>query len=70
MPEMRTKTIDTYDRQGRLVASEPIAIELSDEALAKEEAEKTISELDKASETGLTLAEVVRFLKALAVLRR
>ncbi len=55
---------------GRLIATEQVPYEVSDEELAREQAEATIAQLSALSDAELTTAKLKLLVKALAILRR
>ena len=70
MPETRYETIETYDNKGNLIGTEQIPREVSDEELAREEAEAAVMELSALPDVELTTAKLRKLVKALARLRR
>jgi len=70
MPETRYQTVETYDNNGRLIATESIPYEVSDEELEKEKAEMVVAELSALSDAELTTGQLRKLVKALAKLRR
>jgi len=70
MPETRNHTIETYDNNGRLIATESISYEVSDMELEKEAAEMVVAELSALSDGELTTGQLRKLVKALAKLRR
>jgi len=71
MPEIRYETIETYDNKDNLIGTEQIPYEVSDEELEREEAETIVAKLSALNnDAGFTVPQVVKFLKALAKLRR
>ena len=70
MPEIRYEVIETYDNKGNLIGTEQIPQEVSDEELAKEEAEAVVRELSTLPDAELTTTKLRSLVKALARLRR
>lgn len=70
MPETRYGTIETYDNKGNLIGTEQIPGEVSDEELAREEAETVVTELSALPDAELTTTKLRRLIKALVRLRR
>lgn len=70
MPEIRQQTIETYDNTGRLIATEKISYEVSDEELEREAAEATAAALSALPDSELTTAKMKKLVKALVRLRR
>ena len=70
MPETRYQTIETYDNNGKVIETEQIPYEVSDEELGEEETEKTIAQLSTLPDAELTTAKLKALVKALARLRR
>ena len=70
MPETRNQTIETYDNNGRLIATESIPYEVFDEELERGETEKVVAELSILSDAELTTGQLRKLVKALAKLRR
>ena len=70
MPETRYETIETYDNKGKLIGTEQVSCEVSDEELAREEAETVVTELSALPDIELTTTKLKRLIKALASLRR
>lgn len=70
MPEIRQQTIETYDNNGQLIATEKVSYEVSDEVLEREAAETTAAALSTLPDSELTTARMKKLVKALARLRR
>ena len=70
MGEIRYETIETYDGNGNLIATEQIPCEVSDEELEREMAEMVLSQLSAIDDHDLTLPQLAKFLKSLVKLRR
>lgn len=70
MTQTKYCNVETYDRNGTLIASESIPYEVSDEMSEKEAAHSAIEELAKVEDEDMTPVQISRFLKALAKLRR
>ncbi len=70
MPEIRYQTVETYDNKGKVIETESVPYEVSDEELGREQAESTIAELSALADEALAVPQIGRFLKALARLRR
>lgn len=68
MPQTRQETIDTYDKNGNLIASESVAYQVSDEEQAREQARVTVAEMLRLKDDELTLPQASRFLKAIALI--
>ncbi len=70
MPEIRQQTIEAYDNNGRLIATEKVSYEVSDEELEREAAETTAAALSALPDSELTTAKMKKLVKALVRLRR
>lgn len=70
MPEIRQQTIEAYDNNGRLIATENVSYEVSDEELEREAAETTAAALSTLPDSELTTAKMKKLVKALVRLRR
>ena len=70
MPETRYQTVETYDKNGKVIETEQIPYQVSDEEIEKEEAEKTIAQLSALTDAELTTAKLKQLIKALVKLRR
>ena len=68
MPQTRHETIDTYDNNGNLIASESAAYQVSDEEQDREHARATVTEMLSLKDDEPTLPQVSRFLKAIALI--
>lgn len=69
MPETRYQTIETYDNNGKVIETEQIPYDVSNEELEREAAENTIAQLSALSDAELTTAQLKKLVKALAKLR-
>jgi len=63
-----TRYVEEYDGNGNIVNKIPCVI--PDESLEWEQAERTVTQLVAMADQELTLQQVARLVKALAVLRR
>lgn len=70
MPEIRYQTVETYDNKGKVIETESVPYEVSDEELGRETAEQTVAELSALADEDLKAPQVGKFLKALAKIRR
>ncbi|MFH1002849.1 MAG: hypothetical protein V1780_01740 [Chloroflexota bacterium] len=69
-PETRYLKVETYDGQGKVTETESIPYQVTNEELAREQAEADLVELLGRADGDINVPAVGRYLKALARLRR
>lgn len=68
-PETRYLEVETYDGLGNVIGTETVPYQVSDEELAREQAESDLAELLGQADGDISVPAVGRYLKALARLR-